>query len=137
MDPLSITASIIAVLQLTSGLVEYLNHVKDANQDRTHLATEVLNIQSLLIKLSSRLDEGRLDEAWYETIKLLAAPNGALYQYKADLEELKRKVSITSGTGKVIHTLVWKFKKAEVDGMLLRMERLKSHIQIGLELDHL
>ena len=34
MDPLSVTASIIAILQLTSKVIEYLNDVKDAPKDR-------------------------------------------------------------------------------------------------------
>ena len=33
-DPLSVTASIITILQLTSGVIEYLNDVKDAPKDR-------------------------------------------------------------------------------------------------------
>ncbi|KAF1808264.1 hypothetical protein P152DRAFT_405828 [Eremomyces bilateralis CBS 781.70] len=135
MDPLSITASIIAILQLTSKVIEYLGDVKDAPKERARLVTEASHINGLLLDLASHLAEGHLKELWYNTIKSLAAPNGALDQYKADLEKFQRKV-VASGAGKVMHSLVWKFNKAEVDGMLSRMERLKSLILIALGMDH-
>src|SRR2546423_1163754 len=57
MDPLSITASIVAVLQLTSTLIEYTSSVKDASKDRAQCANEALNLYNLLFRLSSRLEE--------------------------------------------------------------------------------
>ncbi|KAF2193581.1 hypothetical protein K469DRAFT_691133 [Zopfia rhizophila CBS 207.26] len=52
------------------------------------------------------------------------------------LDEFQRKIVISSGVGKVVHALAWKFNKAEVDRMLSRMERLKVLILISLEMDH-
>lgn len=137
MDPLSITASIIAVLQLTSEVIKYLDDVKDAPKDRARLVTEASNLYSLLMNLKYRLEEGHSNEPWYNAIKSLNTPNGPFDQYKDVLEELQRKTFITSRAGKVVHALIWKFNKAEVDGMLSRMERLKNLIQISLQMDHL
>jgi hypothetical protein len=63
--------------------------------------------------------------------------NGPLDQYKDTLEQLQRKVIGGSGIKEIGRTLVWKFSKEEVTGLLSRMESLKSLIQIALEMDHL
>ena len=46
MDPLSVTASIIATLQLKSKVTEYLDAVKDAPKEREQCAIETLNLLS-------------------------------------------------------------------------------------------
>jgi hypothetical protein len=78
MDPLSITASIIALLQLTSEVIKYLDHVKDAPKERGRLVIETSNLYGLLMNLKYRLDEGCSNEAWYNAVKSLAVPNGPL-----------------------------------------------------------
>ena len=137
MDPLSITASIIAVLQLTSKVIQYLDDAKDAPKERARLVTEASNLYGLLMNLKYRLDEGCSNEPWYNAVKSLAVLGGPLDQYRAVLDELRRKVVVSSGVGKITHALVWKFNKVEVDRMLSRMERLKVLVQISLEMDHL
>jgi hypothetical protein len=58
MDPLSVTASIIALLQLSAQVLEYLNHVKNASKDRAQCEIEISNLYSLLVNLRFRLEEG-------------------------------------------------------------------------------
>ena len=82
------TASIIAILQLTSKVIEYLGDVQDALKDRARLAVEALNLYSLLITLRYRLEEGRSNEAWYTAVRSLGVQNGPLDQYKDTLEQL-------------------------------------------------
>lgn len=137
MDPLSLTASIIAILQLTSPVIEYLNDVQDAPKDRARLAVEVSNLYSLLITLRYRLEEARSNEDWYTVVRSLGAQNGPIDQYKNMLEQLHRKVMSGNGIRKIRYALAWKFSKEEVAGLLSRIERLKSLIQIALEMDHL
>lgn len=137
MDPLSITASIIAVLQLTSSVVEYLDSVKDASKDRASCAIEASNLYGLLVNLRFRLEEANPNEPWYTAVRALAAQNGPLDQYKSALEQLQPKVITGSGIKKIGNALVWKFNKEEVMTILSRIERLKSLVQIALEMDHL
>jgi hypothetical protein len=142
MDPLSITASIIALLQLTSTVIGYLNDVKDASTDRARCALEASNLYNLLVTLRFRLEEGRSNEPWYAAVLALGVESGPLDQYKHALEQLQTK--ITSGRGinkrginKMGNTLLWKFIKEEVTSIMSRMERLKTLVQIALEMDHL
>lgn len=137
MDPISFTASIIAILQLTSTVVGYLHDVKDAPKDRARCATEASDLFSLLNTLKYRLEEADTERSWYTAVRALAAEDGPLDQYKLALEQLQPKVSSGSGIMKVGNILLWKFSKLEVNVILSRMERLKSLIQIALEMDHL
>ena len=139
MDPLSVTASIIAVLQLTSTVINYLNDTKDASKDQARCATEASNVYCLLTNLKYRLEEAKSENAsWHTTVRSLAVANGPLDQYRSALEQLQSKVTTasTSRLHKAGRALVWKFTKDEVAGILSRIERLKSLIQIALEMDH-
>ena len=82
MDPLSGTASIIAVLQLSAKVLGYLNDVKDASKDRAKCAVEASNVHNLLVNLRFRLEEGSADATWYTTIQALRVENGPLDQFK-------------------------------------------------------
>lgn len=89
MDLLSVTASIIAILQLTSKVTEHLNAVKDAPKEREQCAIEALNLLSLLFKLKGRVEEGSSNERWYTTVRELGVQNEPLDQYKHALEQLQ------------------------------------------------
>ncbi|KAF1973464.1 hypothetical protein BU23DRAFT_554097 [Bimuria novae-zelandiae CBS 107.79] len=65
MDPLSVIASIIAVLQLSAKVLGYLSGVKDTSKDYAKYAVEASNVYGLLINLRSRLKEGSADAPWY------------------------------------------------------------------------
>lgn len=137
MDPLSITAGIFAVLQLTSIVIEYLDNIKDASTDRARFALEASNLYNLLVTLRFRLEEGSSNEPWYAAVRALGVENGPLDQYKHALEQLRTKITSGSGIRKMGNALLWKFIKEEVTNILSRMERLKTLVQIALEMDHL
>lgn len=58
MDPLSATASVIAILQLSAKVLAYLNDVKDVSKGHAQCAIEASNIYNLLMNLRFRLEEG-------------------------------------------------------------------------------
>lgn len=137
-DPLSVTASIIAVLQLTATLVSYVNDAKDAPSDQARFAKEAQNLSGLLTKLICRVNEGKdKSEGWYEEVEALGKPDGPLGQYGAALEKLQRKIKSREGLAKIGNMLLWKFIKEEVASILLQIERIKSLIQIAIQMDHL
>ena len=135
MDPLSATASIITILQLSSKVFGYLNDVKDAPKDREKCAIEAANLNSLLTTLRFRL-EGSSNTPWYTTVRALGVENGPLDQFKQALQQLQTKMT-GGGKMKVGDALVWKFKKEEIASILGRMERLKTLVQVALQMDHL
>jgi hypothetical protein len=137
MDPLSITASIIAVLQLTNSLVEFLNDVKDASKERAQCAIEASNLYSLLVNLRFRIEGANSNAPWFTATHALTVQNGPFDQYKSALEQLRSKVVQKDGIRKITDALKWKFSKEGIMNVLSRIERLKSHVHIILEMDHL
>ncbi|KAI9770862.1 MAG: hypothetical protein M1839_003025 [Geoglossum umbratile] len=137
MDPLSVTASIIAILQLTSKVIEYLNDIKDAQKDRAQCAIEASNLYNLLTTLRYRLEERTSNEPWYAEVQTLGVKNGPLDQYRMALEQLQAKITKEGVFKKVGYFLLWKSVKEEVIEIMARIERLKMLVQIALEMDHL
>lgn len=136
MDPLSVAASIITVLQLSAKVLEYLNEVKDAPQGRTQCAIEMLNLCSLLYQLRDHVEKGDHTQPWYTAVRGLAVKDGPLDQFKQELETLQTKIKDRHRLKKA-EVLVWKFKKEEIASILGRIERLKTMVEIVLQTDHL
>lgn len=137
MDPLSATASIIAILQLSSKVVGYLNDVKDASNDRAKCAIEATDLSSLLTRLRVRLEDESSLTSWYTEVQALTVQNGPLDQFKQALELLQTKMTDGGKLKKTGEALVWKFKKEEIASIVGRMERLKTLVQVALQMDHL
>jgi hypothetical protein len=136
MDPLSVTASIIAILQLTVKVGEALSDAKDASKDRSQFTADTSNLSNLLVDLLSRLDESS-DDPWHANVRTLGGKDGLLYQYRIALEGLANKISAGHGLKKTAKTILWKYIRDDAERILLRIERLKSLVQIALEMDHL
>ncbi len=62
MDPLSMAASILAVVQLTATVLNYLNDVKDASKDRDKLSIEASSVYGLLTSLAYRIKAANPDD---------------------------------------------------------------------------
>ncbi|MCJ1402435.1 hypothetical protein MMC11_005655 [Xylographa trunciseda] len=134
MDPLSLAASITALLQLTSTVVGYLNNVKEASKERAQVAVEASMVYSLLTSLKYRVEDADPDDAWYTAVRVLGQENGAIDQYQAALELLAANLDTRHGT-KIGRALMWKFDKVEIMGILSKIERLKSLISVALTND--
>lgn len=136
MDPLSATTSIITILQLSAKVLSYLNDVKAASKGRAQCAIETSNLHNLLTNLRFRLEERHGHQPWFSAVQALAIENGPLDQFKQALETLQAKMTDGGRLKKAKEALVWKFNKEEVDAILARMERLKTLVEIALQMDH-
>jgi hypothetical protein len=132
MDPLSTTASIIAILELASTLTNYVIDASNANTDQKRLAVEASNLSSLLTTLRFRVEGTRSDDPWYNQVKLLGIKNGPLDQLKDIFETMVGQSSSSRNRDQIKSALLWKFTKKEVENVLGRMERLKSLINCAL-----
>jgi hypothetical protein len=135
MDPLSVTASVIAVLQLTNEVIQYLNDVKDAPKDCQQCIIEASNLLTLLISLRYRAEQAQIGDPWLEQLRKLNVKDGPLDQYKQALERLCSIVESRDGIRGMKRRLLWKFSKKEVTNILARIERLKTLLSIALEID--
>lgn len=136
MDPLSVTASIIAIIQLSGKVIGYLDGVKSASKERATCAMEISNLYSLLVSLRYYLEDSANAE-WNAAVRSLTIENGPLDQFKAGLETIQSRLTDGGRLKKAKDAFVWKFKKEEVNSFLGRMERLKTLVEIALQRDHM
>ncbi|KAF2096313.1 hypothetical protein NA57DRAFT_20483, partial [Rhizodiscina lignyota] len=146
MDPLSVTASIIAVSQLAETLLKTVRAIKSASEDRKSLVIEISALRGILNTLQETLDDIG-DEEWATTTQLLNAPDGPLPTLKTALGMLLQALGVwspnASSNGKVSKlrsaatALVWPFKEGEVKKRLETIGRQKSLLSLALDNDHL
>lgn len=138
-DPLSITASVIAVLQLTQQVIQYVVDAKNASDDRNRILTEITSAHSFLFLLKDKAEKSatQWDNTLYETMRALDGPNGPLEQFKDALERLASKLRPRQGLKKLGKALSWPFEKSEIKGILDTIERQKSLFSLALQNDHM
>jgi hypothetical protein len=90
------TASIIAILELTSKLTSYINDMRRATEEQKQVAMEASNLYGLLTSLRFRVEEARSSDPWYNQVRLLGVENGPLDQFKGILEKMVDQISISS-----------------------------------------
>lgn len=129
------TASIIAALQLTSTLTNYINEARHATAEQARVAVEAGNLYGLLIALRFRVEEARSDDPWFNQVKLLGTANGPLDQFKNILKMMVNKLPSSRKRDRIKSALLWKFTTKEVENALARIERLKSLINCALTND--
>lgn len=137
MDPLSISASIVAVLQLTGTIIQYLNTVKGAPKDRQRILLELCNVNGTLYILEERASQAQQGDAWSSTLLSLNKPNGPVEQFKTALERLENKLAPAKGWSKVGKAIVWPFQKEEIKEILNVIERQKTFFNLAQQNDHM
>ena len=136
-DPLCISASIIAVLQLTSTVVQYINDVKDASEERLRIRDEISSTSFLLYMLKDRIQQARSGELWLSSVQSLDVPNGPLDQFRRALEQLASRLAPSKGLRKIRKALVWPFQREEIKEILSTIERQKLLFDLTLQNDHM
>lgn len=134
-DPLSITASIIAIIQLSSAVVEYINGARGATKERKRLRDEVRACEFILQHLKDDADDTEEGKAWSETIKTLEGTDAPLGRLWVALSVLKAKLEPQTGLEKALTSLKWPFNEKEVEKIISAIEREKTLLQLALTND--
>ena len=132
MDPLRLSASIIAVLQITGKLLSYLNDVRNTTKDQAQLAVEASNVYGLLASLRFRVEQSNAHDSWFSAVHNLGTENGPLDQAKEALERLVSKAEPCQGIQRLGKRLMWKLEKSEMRDILNKIERIKTLVNIAL-----
>ena len=133
-DPLSVSASIVAVIQASVVVVRYLRDVKGTPQDVSRLRMEIDSLQSVLLPVLQRLkqsEDGNLAPG-----RLIEAQNGPLQELHVMLEDLEKRLAPTAGLRKARKAVSWPFQKSEIRDIVDAIERQKSLFILTLQLDH-
>ena len=136
MDPLSISASIIQILQFTKIVVQYLNDVKDASKECLKICDEISSTSFLLYMLKDRAEHAQEGDDSSSTVRSLNVPNGPLDQFKNELERLTARLAPFHGLKGIGKAVSWPLKKTEVKDILGKIERQKVLFSLALQNDH-
>ena len=137
MDPLSMTASIITIMQLAQSVAGYLKDMKDASKEQVRIATEISSVNVLLTPLKYCIKDVQPGDPWFTEVQRLGDEGGPLDQFESTLKQLKSKVEQADGYMKAVRSLTWTFNKMDVSAMLSRIERVKTLIILALANDTL
>lgn len=132
-DPLSTTASIIAVIQLSSEVAKYVSTARGATKERKALLREVRACEHILETLNDEADDSDEGKVWSETIKALESPDAPLGRLWVTLRAIGAKLQPKEGVKKALESLKWPFKEKEIDKIVSSIEREKSLLQLALE----
>ncbi|KAM0218304.1 hypothetical protein ACHAQI_001492 [Fusarium lateritium] len=139
-DPLSIAASVIALLQLTATATQYLKDVKHGSADRLRLRDELRSTACLLEMLKDRVEDADDESETGETLKpgsirALAEPDGPLSLFGQILKEIVTKLEPQASLRRLAKPFTWPFDKKDITEMLNSLERLKSHFNLIMQND--
>ena len=150
MDPLSLTANIIATLSLALIVVEYINDIKYSRQERIRLRDEITSASGPLYMLCDRIkrEQKRMSEdpdspstSWMSSAMALGAPMGPLEQFKGVLHELERQLEPPKGKKKTLRnlgeSLAWPFQRRDIERYISVIERKKSLFQLAFQNDNM
>lgn len=138
MDPVSLAASITALLQLTSSVIQYLNGVRGASEDRGRILSELASVNSVLFILQDQADQAKHGDQWSSTLQSLNVSKGPLDQLRSALEVLAFKLAPPATSIKKLgKAIVWPFQKEEVREVLGSIERQKALLTLARQNDHM
>jgi hypothetical protein len=140
-DPLSISVSILSILGTTKSVIEYLNDLSSASEDRLKLHAELVNCLGQLTILQDKADKAKSDKSNnslnFPSLQSLAIPNGPLHQYKATLERFASKLKPVHGLKKLAKSVAWPFQKQETMEIFACIDRQKSNFLLAMQSDHM
>jgi hypothetical protein len=135
MDPLSTTASIIAVIQLAQSTFKYAKDVKNAGKVRDRILKETSSTHDLLLRL---MNSSRWKDEYSATMTSLQEIGGPLDLLKGAfvrLEELLKPPD--TDLKRIEKALKWHFKKDEVEEILSTIDRLKLSFSLAEQNNHM
>ncbi|PSN62652.1 hypothetical protein BS50DRAFT_447368, partial [Corynespora cassiicola Philippines] len=129
MDPLSITASIITLLQLTHNIsilcLDLHSTTKTAKQDILGATEEVKTLRSVLESLAVLTS----NSSAFANLEKLAGEDGALTRCKTELEGLSDELAALKKDG-IASKIQWVLKEKGILGRLDNISKLKAQLRL-------
>jgi hypothetical protein len=155
MDPLSVTASIIAVLQATNWIISFCFDFRSAVKDRpwglTRLTEEVIQLRNVLEALRNLAEQAEWEPSGSNNnaarsrlpaLNQLCSTDGPLERCLEELNEVEKKLFSPKWSGRLkpipralIQSIGWRLKDKEVETAVQRFERLLVLFNLALTAD--
>lgn len=141
MDPLSLAASVFAVIQISSKVIKlcynYQGVARGASEDANRIASNVSSLQGVLhhlLKLAT--EEEQNGSSRLPALKELTEPDGQLTKCMTQLDVLLKGLEQGSRLKALGKALKLPFKEKEVKVILDNIEVLKGTLNLALSADH-
>jgi hypothetical protein len=138
-EPLSIAASIIAVIQITSRVAamcyDYRAGLKSHSRDIKYVTEEITSLRDVLESILKLVDHEEGEASELSTLKVLTKPDGPLSSCKVQMLLLEKDLSPGTGLRAVARTLKWPYARGEVDKKVQELGRLKSSLTLAMTTD--
>lgn len=151
MDPLSITASVLTVLQATEAVISiccnYRAASRGASWEVSRVLEEIRNLRDVLRTLEDLADnietKGKTGTVYLPALRQMCEPSrGTLTQCLQTMKALEKKLVPPSWAGptgsmrsNLAQALRWPLQKAETVRSLEKVEQLKSALNLAISLD--
>ncbi|KAK5050389.1 hypothetical protein LTR84_003670 [Exophiala bonariae] len=131
-DPFSISASILTVLQVAASLVSLIRDLKDASRELKKLQLEIEGLQTILSRVKDLSEKTETPEEQTEKVVCSHAP---LQECLAQLTKLMEKFSPVRGVIRPSRAISWKLQQGEIKQAIASIERQKTLLIVGLQVD--
>ena len=140
MDPLSITAGIIAVIQLTGSVISAVyNHrqdVKNAPEGAAKIIKDLTGLSQILERLLQMIEQERSTKITrLMSLEGLVKPDGPLEACQKTLERLNAKLQPETGWRAVKQSLKWPLNQDDIKKTLDEIARAKATLSLALTVD--
>ncbi|KAL2352975.1 ankyrin repeat-containing domain protein [Cryomyces antarcticus] len=138
MDPLSIAASVTALLGLANQIVSYANDVREADEARQQLRGEMDRLRSVLLRVEDRMteaiEEANRGETWNRGLGQVA---GLITLLQTAMEKLRDELRPEEGVKKLVKKLRYSWDKPKFSEMLQNIQRYYVATGLVVQHDHL
>ncbi|KAL9628246.1 MAG: hypothetical protein Q9164_007348, partial [Protoblastenia rupestris] len=132
-----ISASIAALLQVTSKVIRYLSDIQDGPKELYEIRIEICSVLSLLTQIQVQLDQAQPDDPFTSTLRSLNVPHGPFAQFYSALESIASKLAPAQKWNKLGKALRWPFGKEEIRTIFNMIGRQKVLFTLAQQNDHI
>jgi hypothetical protein len=132
MDPLSVTVSIVTLIDASYRLCDLISDLRDGGKERMKLLREVSNLCCTLDSLKEKFDASGVKETTLS--RTLNQDNGPIHQCAEIVNDLTKKlISSPNIAGRFAQRLKWNFDKQEVLQAVEQLHRVQATITNALQ----
>ena len=137
MDPLSVSASLVAIFQLAATVNQYLKGVKGGSEEQIRLREEIRSTICLFEILNDRVEDAESSEKYLVSIRSLNIPGGPLEQLRGALDQLVVKLAPAGRLKVLTQAFTWPLTTADVNALLATIERQKVLFGLAMQDDNM
>ncbi|KAF0329402.1 hypothetical protein GQ607_003351 [Colletotrichum asianum] len=127
-EALGVTASLIAILELSTKTIAYILAARNAAREKADLASEIRACQILISGIIGVVDS----DHWTTTLEVLSQPGGPLAALEAIFIEILEKIDSRDGWRRGLRALKWPFDEKHIKNLLVKIGGHKESLCLAL-----